>query len=188
MRRGMAVLLVLSGATTWLDCSGDSSQPDASMDVTTPDVSEVDAYEASADVSIDVPPEQAIWVATATTLFKFDPIGKTVTRIADFDCSGEAMVDLAMNANEELFGVTTESVVRIDKMTGACTIVAQGASNLPYATSFVPASALRPRVSEGWFWLQVHRVLQHRPRLRRGVLRGTRSATSSDSRRRRATW
>ena len=67
------------------------------------------------DVFVDAPPERAIWVASATTLYKFDPIAKIMTRVADFDCSGEPMIDLAMNAKEELFGITSESIMRIDK-------------------------------------------------------------------------
>src|SRR5580704_9432150 len=125
------------------DCGGGSSTPDAStMDATTMDVAPDVTADASFDVAIDVPPVRAIWVSTPTTLFNFDPVARTVTRVADFGCSGEPMVDLAMNAQEELFGVTTESVVAIDKVTGACTEIARGAQNLPYGTGFVPASSL----------------------------------------------
>jgi hypothetical protein len=118
------------------------------MDATTMDVAP-DVTDASVDVAIDVPPVRAIWVSTPTTLFNFDPVARTMTRVADFGCSGEPMVDLAMNAQEELFGVTTESVVAIDKVTGACTEIARGAQNLPYGTGFVPASSLDAGV-ETW--------------------------------------
>jgi hypothetical protein len=59
------------------------------------------------------------------------------------------MVDLAMNAREELFGITTESIVRIDKVTGTCTVLARGSQILPYASAFVPASSLEAGV-ETW--------------------------------------
>jgi hypothetical protein len=132
---------VLAWLALGLHCGGDSGQPDASSDATV-DMYTVDAYEASVDVAVDVPPERAIWVATSTTLFKFDPVTRVMKRIADFDCSGEPMVDLAMNAQEELYGITSESVMRIDKNTGECFPIARGALDLPYATAFVPASAL----------------------------------------------
>jgi hypothetical protein len=116
---------------------------DATLDVG-PDV-----VDASVDVYVDAPPQRAIWVATPTTLFNFDPVARTMTRVADFACSGEPMVDLAMNAQEQLFGITSESVVAIDKTTGACTEIARGAQALPYGTGFVPASSLDSGV-ETW--------------------------------------
>jgi hypothetical protein len=124
----------------FLACGGGDNKTDGGTDATL-DVGP-DAADDVADVAVDVPPERAIWVASATTLYKFDPATHVIMRIADFDCSGEPMIDLAMNANEELFGITSESVVRIDKVTGACTGIARGAQNLPYATAFVPAASL----------------------------------------------
>jgi hypothetical protein len=129
-----AVLFVLP---LCLACSGDDSSGDASTDATLDSPEEPDV----ADVAVDVPPEPAIWVASATTLYKLDPETRVLARVADFDCSGEEMLDLAMNAKEELFGITTESVVRIDKTTGACTAIARGSQDLPYATAFVPNDA-----------------------------------------------
>jgi hypothetical protein len=129
-----------------LGCSGDDSLADASSDATLDVVEEPEA--APADVEVDAPPERAIWVASATTLYKFDPVTRVMKRVADFDCSGEAMVDLAMDAKEELFGITTESVVRIDKTTGVCTALARGSQDLPYATAFVPAASLEAGVEQ----------------------------------------
>jgi len=118
-------------------CGGDDNKsdagPDGAMDASQePDV-QVDAW-------VDAPPERAIWVASPTTLWKFDPQTKVMAKVADFDCSGEPMIDLAMNANEELFGITSESIVRIDKTTGACTGIVRGAQSLPYATGFIAGS------------------------------------------------
>lgn len=151
MRRALLFLPIAAWVPLVVeDCGGGSSVPDASMDATTMDVApDVDAADASVDVAIDVPPVRAIWVSTPTTLFNFDPVARTVTRVAHFGCSGEPMVDLAMNAQEQLFGVTTESVVAIDKVTGACTEIARGAQNLPYGTGFVPATSLEAGV-ETW--------------------------------------
>jgi len=134
MRRAVLFVLPLC-----LACGGDDSKADASSDATLDSVEEIDA---PADVAIDVPPEPAIWVASATTLYKLDPEKRILSRVADFDCSGEEMLDLAMNAQEELFGITTESVVRIDKTTGACTPLARGSQDLPNATAFVPSASL----------------------------------------------
>jgi len=106
---------------------------DASSDAT------VDAQDAPVDVWVDTGPEQAIWAASATTLYRFDPVARTVTRVADFDCNGEAMIDLAMNGAEELYGVTAESLMHIDKTTGACTVIAKG--QFPYGIAFLPADA-----------------------------------------------
>lgn len=120
-------------------CGGDDNKTDGGSDATIDVISEPDVADV-ADVAVDAPPERAIWVASATTLFKFDPQTKVVTKVADFDCSGEPMIDLAMNANEELFGITSESIMRIDKDSGACTGIVRGAQNLPYATGFIAGS------------------------------------------------
>ncbi len=144
-----AALLVIPAAFAWACGGDDSTVPDASPDVTV-DNEVPDVVDAAVDVYVDAPPERAIWVSTTTTLFKFDPVTRVLTRVADFDCSDEPMIDLAMNAKEELFGITSESVMRIDKTTGVCTPIARGALNLPYATGFVPAENLEAGV-ETWF-------------------------------------
>jgi hypothetical protein len=148
MRRKLVFLRGAWVPLLWMDCGGGSGQPDAGMDATV-EAGE-DVFEASVDVAIDVPPERAIWVATPTTLFKFDPVTRIMQRVADFDCNGEPMVDLAMNVDEELFGITSESVVRIDKTTAFCEVIARGALDLPYATSFIPAGSLEAGVEQ---WL-----------------------------------
>jgi hypothetical protein len=121
-------------------CGGDDNKVDAGPDATMEAGGDEPDVVVIPDVAVDVPPERAIWVASATTLWTFDPQTKIVKKIADFDCSGEPMIDLAMNANEDLFGITSESVVRIDKVTGVCTGIARGAQNLPYATGFIAGS------------------------------------------------
>lgn len=130
-----------------LACGGDDTKSDASADATL----DVDAgADAPADVAVDVPPVPAIWVASPTTLYTLDPDTHVIKRVADFDCSGEPMIDLAMNAKEELFGITTESVVRIDKTSGVCTVLARGSQDLPYATGFVPLDG-----GEAWRGYQI---------------------------------
>jgi hypothetical protein len=119
-------------------CGGDDTKGDGGSDATIDVKEEPEA--AAVDVFVDAPPERAIWVASPTTLYKFDPGTRVITRVADFDCSDEPMIDLAMNAKEELFGITSESIVRIDKVTGVCTGIVRGAQNLPYATAFVPGT------------------------------------------------
>jgi hypothetical protein len=116
-------------------CGGDDNKGDGGPDATTDAAEEPEADVA--DVFVDTAPERAIWVASPTTLWKFDPVTKIMAKVADFDCSGEPMIDLAMNGNDELFGITSESIMRIDKTTGVCTGIVRGALNLPYATGFI---------------------------------------------------
>jgi hypothetical protein len=118
-------------------CGGDDTKTDGGSDATLDASEEGDVI---ADVDVYVPPERAIWVASPTTLWKFDPVTKVMAKVADFDCSGEPMIDLAMNGSDELFGITSESIMRIDKTTGACTGIVRGAQNLPYATGFIADS------------------------------------------------
>ncbi len=126
-----------------LACGGDDNVvPDASNDGTLDTAQDVNIIDAGPDIDLDAPPAREIWVASPTTLYTFDPTTRVIKRIANFDCSNEPMIDLAMNAREELFGITSESVVRIDKVTGSCTVLARGSQNLPYATGFVAAESL----------------------------------------------
>jgi len=118
-------------------CGGDDNKTDGGPDAT---IDAADEPDVLADVVVDAPPERAIWVASDTTLWKFDPQTKVVTKVAEFDCSGEQMIDLAMNGSEELFGITSESIVRIDKDSGVCTGIVRGAQNLPFATGFIAGS------------------------------------------------
>jgi hypothetical protein len=121
-------------------CGGDDNKIDGGSDATIDVAEEPDVGVDAPDVAVDAPPERAIWVASPTTLWKFDPVTKIIAKVADFDCSGEPMIDLAMNSSEELFGITSESIVSIDKVTGACTGIVRGAQNLPYATGFIAGS------------------------------------------------
>jgi hypothetical protein len=120
-------------------CGGDDNKTDGGSDATIDAAEEPDVPDV-ADVVVDAAPEPVIWVASATTLWKFDVPTKVLTKVADFDCSGEPMIDLAMNGSDELFGITSESIMRIDKDSGACTGIVRGAQNLPYATGFIPGT------------------------------------------------
>ena len=132
---GLALLLaVLAG------CGGDDpvAPSDAASDV--PD----DVLDAPVDTGpADAAPEAVLYASTFTSLYRFDPVTFDLSKVAEFSCAGEGVLNLAEDAREQLFAVTGESLVRVDKTTGQCTPIAKG--QFPRALGFVPAGVLDPQ-------------------------------------------
>jgi hypothetical protein len=93
------------------------------------------------------------------TLFKLEPVSKTITTIGNFDCvtisipgSGEGMWDIAVDKSGQLYGTSAKlqgfslsgSLVKIDKGNAHCSPIAQG--QYPNSLTFVPAGTLDPSV------------------------------------------
>ena len=76
-----------------------------------------------------------------TTLYRLDPITKAVTTVGEFSGCAQ-VIDIALDADSQLFGTTSQALVRIDKTTAACTTIAAG--GYPNSLSFVPAGTLLP--------------------------------------------
>lgn len=112
----------------------------------TPDVAPVDRAPSDALAADDV----VVYAHTAGTLYQLDPRSFRVTRIGDFDFppgSAEAMTDLAVTAEGDLWGVTFTSLYRIDRETARVTMVAPlGAGLAGYnALTFIPRGILGSR-------------------------------------------
>ncbi len=142
--RSLAVLLVvsLSALPPLLACGGDDAQgqPDASEDATADITGDLDAGVDEPDA--DLGPEPVIWANSTTTLYRFDPLAHVLSKVADFDCNGEPMLDIAVNSKQELYGVTSETLVKIDEKTALCYPIAKG--NYPPTLAFLPAGTLDP--------------------------------------------
>jgi len=130
---------VLSLMLTLVACGGDDAPPAVEAGSDAPD----DVLDAPIDTGPpDAAPEAVLYASTATTLYRFDPLTFDLAKIADFSCAGEGVLNLAEDHAEQLYAVTTESLVRVDKATGKCTQIAKG--QFPRALGFVPAGVLDP--------------------------------------------
>lgn len=75
------------------------------------------------------------------TLYRLDPSTKQVAIVGPFQgCS--SVIDIAVDANSNIFGTTFNGLYRIDKASASCKMVAQG--DYPNSLSFVPEGSLLP--------------------------------------------
>lgn len=129
-----------------------SGGADAGHDVIGPAGSGGGLVDAAPDPDSSAPPVGEVYAHSDVTLYKLEPISKTVTVVGDFDCltstgNGLGMWDIALNKDGVMFGsangMSTASLVRIDKTTAHCDVVVS-ASSLPNSLAFVPAGTLDP--------------------------------------------
>jgi hypothetical protein len=88
------------------------------------------------------PPVAEVYAHSATTLYRLDPITKALTTVGDFANCGGSVIDIAVDKSGEIWGARFSALVKIDKATAACTILAAG--NYPTSLSFVPEGTLDP--------------------------------------------
>lgn len=115
---------------------------------------------ADGSIAIDAPEETAppvgeVYAHSAGTLYKLEPISKTVSLVGEFSCvndtsGGLGMWDIALDKDGNMFGTmqsgfSSGAVVQINKATAECTILAQG-SSFPNSLTFVPAGTLDQNV------------------------------------------
>lgn len=84
-----------------------------------------------------------VFAHSPTQLYKLDPTTKAITVVGTIDC-GDSVIDIALDKNGLMYGTTYSSLVKIDKTTAKCTIVANG--SYPNSLSFVPAGTVDPSV------------------------------------------
>lgn len=91
------------------------------------------------------PPEVAevheVYGHSATTLYKLEPKTKAVTVIGDFkNC--ERIIDIALDEQSTIYGVSSDVLYTIDKTTATCTRLHEG--HYPNSLSFVPKGTVDP--------------------------------------------
>jgi hypothetical protein len=80
---------------------------------------------------------------SGTTLYRMDPETKAVATVGAFsNCGTGSIIDIALTADSQMYGVTFSALYEIDKETAACTLIAMG--DYPTSLSFVPAGTLDP--------------------------------------------
>ena len=85
-----------------------------------------------------------VWSHSADTLYRLDPVTKQVTVVGRFSgCAGD-VIDIALDAQSNLFATTPSSLQRVDKATARCTKIADG--DYPNSLSFVPKGTVDPNV------------------------------------------
>ncbi|HVY48117.1 MAG TPA: hypothetical protein VHB21_19650 [Minicystis sp.] len=76
------------------------------------------------------------------TLYKLDPDTKAVTEVGPFTGCDGGVIDLAVDKDGVMYATTTDALYRVDKTTGACTLLANG--NYPNSLSLVPVGTVDP--------------------------------------------
>jgi hypothetical protein len=82
-----------------------------------------------------------VWSQSLETLFKVDPATKKVTVVGTFSGCG-AVLDIALDANSNMFATSDGGLFRVDLATAACTKIADG--TYPNSLSFVPKGTVDP--------------------------------------------
>jgi len=86
-------------------------------------------------------PPGAVYAHTATKLYLFEPISKTLSFVGDFAClePGDRMLDIALDRDGVMFGTSDRGFLSITATTGACQYVKEDpAAQYPNSLSFVP--------------------------------------------------
>ena len=147
---GSAGMTQGTGATT-----GNASAPTTGL---TTDVSEAtssssdggestDAADTSGGLLLDVAPDETGGVELAEVfghsgdvLYRLDPETLDVVPVGNFAGCGGSVIDIALDEDSNMFGVTFNSLYEIDRVTGQCTLIADG--QYPTSLSFVPAGTV----------------------------------------------
>lgn len=79
---------------------------------------------------------------SADTLYRLDPETKEVEEVGTFDGCTASIIDIALDADSNMFGAAYGSLWSIDRTSGACTLIADG--DYPTSLSFVPAGTVDP--------------------------------------------
>ncbi len=92
-------------------------------------------------------PPGFVYAHTAETLYLWEPIGKTLTKVGDFSCLEESdrMLDIAVDRDGVMYGTSDLGFLSINPTTAACSYVKKDASiQYPNSLSFVPMGTVDP--------------------------------------------
>lgn len=137
MRSAVPLLLLLAACGPSHGGGDDDTPVDARIDARLPDG-------APGDGNQELP--SRVFAHSGTTLYRIDITTLATTRIGDFTNLGtQTMLDLAVDRDERMIGVTRDKIFEIDQTTAAATFLAdfggvRGFSSL----SFVPADPANP--------------------------------------------
>ncbi len=79
---------------------------------------------------------------SADTLYRLDPDTNAVTEVGPFEDCQATIIDIALDADSQMYGTAFTQLYRIDRSTGKCVFIAEG--EYPTSLSFVPAGTVLP--------------------------------------------
>ncbi len=93
---------------------------------------------------LDVGPEETggielaeVFGHSGNTLYRLDPETLDVDEVGNFEgCNDGSLIDIALDSDSNMFGVSYNSLYEIDRVSAQCTLIASGA--YPTSLSFVP--------------------------------------------------
>ncbi len=85
-----------------------------------------------------------VYSHSPTTLYKVDPLAKTMTTVGAFTGGCLDVIDIAVDENNNGFATTFGGVYKLDLTNAKCTLIATG--SYPNSLSFVPKGTLDPSV------------------------------------------
>lgn len=92
--------------------------------------------------STEDPPEVSeVYGHSAGTLYRLDPVTKSVTVVGDFSGCGP-VIDIALDEKSTLVAASYQALYTVDKASAACTEIAKG--DYPNSLSFVPKGTVDP--------------------------------------------
>jgi hypothetical protein len=129
----------LSGVTS---ATGGDSGDSSSEGSTSSDTGVVHVLDVAAADTDPISEIAEVFGHSADTLYRLDPETKEVTVVGAFDGCDASIIDIALDADSNMFGTAYGSLWSIDRHSGACTLIADG--DYPTSLSFVPAGTVDP--------------------------------------------
>ncbi|MDF2693878.1 MAG: Peptidyl-prolyl cis-trans isomerase [Labilithrix sp.] len=92
-------------------------------------------------------PPGRIYAHTSDTLYLFEPLGKTLTKIGVLSClnPGDRLLDVALDRDSVMYGTSDEGFLKIDPVDATCSYVMEDPSaQYPNSLAFVPLGTVDP--------------------------------------------
>lgn len=140
----------IGASTTGASSSSGAGQGESTASTASPDGSTTSPATDTGGIKLDVgapetggPLEIAeVFGHSADTLYRLDPETKEVTVVGPFTGCTASIIDIALDADSNMYGTAFGSLWSIDRTTGQCTHIADG--SYPTSLSFVPAGTVDP--------------------------------------------
>lgn len=96
-------------------------------------------------IDADETPPSRVYAHSGDTLYRIDTTTNAANLVGPFtNLAMQGMLDIAVDRNERMIGVTRDKIFEIDPATGACTFLADFTGSALTSLSFVPANPAAP--------------------------------------------
>lgn len=146
----LTALSVSAFVLAGVGCAASASRENFEEPPVTSDGPAAAAPEPTGDFDTTTPPPKSdpveiheVYGHSATTLYRLDPQTNEVTTVGDFkNCT--KIIDIALDENADIWGVTYTQLFKIDKNTATCTEMpsSTAAGDYPNSLSFVPKGTI----------------------------------------------